>query len=140
APPWMASEEGLLHNVHRTTAMGWEVLDVGTASLFSHGQETVNQVAAVPSLHSAFVALVALFLWPRVRAPWRVLLALYPLAMAVTLMATGEHYFFDVLLGWLYAAGVMAAWGWWERRRSGSGEGGLEGLDRLDRERVDTAS
>jgi len=32
-------------------------------------------------------------------------------------MATGEHYFFDVLLGWLYAGAVMLAWGWWERRQ-----------------------
>jgi membrane-associated phospholipid phosphatase len=32
-------------------------------------------------------------------------------------MATGEHYFFDVLVGWIYAGGVMAAWAWWERRR-----------------------
>jgi hypothetical protein len=31
---------------------------------------------------------------------------------------TGEHYFFDVLLGWLYAAAVMGGWAWWERRRS----------------------
>jgi membrane-associated phospholipid phosphatase len=38
--------------------------------------------------------------------------------MALTLMATGEHYFFDVLIGWIYAGGVMAAWAWWERRRA----------------------
>ena len=38
-----------------------------TAAMFSHGQDAVNQVAAVPSLHSAFVALVAMFLWNRVR-------------------------------------------------------------------------
>jgi hypothetical protein len=31
-------------------------------------------------------------------------------------MATGEHYFFDVLLGWMYAGSVMRAWAWWERR------------------------
>jgi membrane-associated phospholipid phosphatase len=37
--------------------------------------------------------------------------------MALTLMATGEHYFFDVLLGWIYAGSVMGAWTWWERRR-----------------------
>ena len=116
-PPWMAGEEGLLSGVHRTTAKGWEVLDVGTAALFSHGQETVNLVAAVPSLHSAFCALVAIFLWPRVRPALRPLLALYPLAMGLTLMATGEHYFFDVLLGWIYAGLVVAGWGWWERRR-----------------------
>lgn len=117
APPWMAAEEGLLEGVHRTTAKGWEVLGVGTAGLFSKGQASVNLVAAVPSLHSAFCALVAFFLWSRVR-PWlRPLLLLYPLAMGVTLMATGEHYFFDVLLGWLYAGAVMAGWSWWERRR-----------------------
>jgi len=117
APPWMAGEQGLLEGVHRTTAKGWEVIDLQTAALFSHGQGAVNQVAAVPSLHSAFVALVAMFLWARVRPRWRILLAAYPLAMGLTLMATGEHYFFDVALGWAYAGAVMAAWGWWERRR-----------------------
>jgi len=118
APPWMAGERGLLEGVHRTTSNGWEVLDVGTAALFSHGQGAVNQVAAVPSLHAAFIALVALFLWGRVRRGWRLLLALYPLAMGLTLMATGEHYFFDVVLGWAYAGAVMAGWAWWERRRA----------------------
>jgi membrane-associated phospholipid phosphatase len=118
APPWMAAEAGLLHGVERSTSQGWEVIGGGTASLFSKGQETVNLVAAVPSLHSAFSALVAFFCWGRVR-PWvRPLLLLYPLAMGLTLIATGEHYFLDVLLGWLYAGGVMAAWGWWERRRA----------------------
>ena len=91
---------------------------VGTAGLFSKGQASVNLVAAVPSLHSAFTALVAMFLWGRVRPRLRPLLALYPLAMGLTLIATGEHYFFDVLLGWLYAGAVMAAWAWWERRRA----------------------
>jgi hypothetical protein len=115
-PPWMAAEMGLLEGVHRTTSEGWEVLGVGTAGLFSEGQASVNLVAAVPSLHSAVTALVAMFLWGRVGPRLRPLLALYPLAMGLTLIATGEHYFFDVLLGWLYAGAAMAAWGWWERR------------------------
>jgi hypothetical protein len=119
APPWMAGEMGLLHEVHRTTGKGWEVLGVGTASLFSEGQASVNLVAAVPSLHAALTMLVALFLWGRVRRRrLRPLLLLYPLAMAVTLMSTGEHYFFDVVLGWLYAGAVMALWTWWEWRRA----------------------
>jgi PAP2 superfamily len=119
APPWMAGEMGLIGEVHRTTGDGWKVLGVGTASLFSKGQEVSNLVAAVPSLHSAFTMLVALFLWGRVR-PWlRPLLLLYPLAMGLTLMATGEHYFFDVVLGWLYAGAVMGGWTLWERRRQG---------------------
>jgi hypothetical protein len=120
APPWMAGEMGLIGEVHRTTAEGWKVLGVGTASLFSKGQGTANLVAAVPSLHSAITTLVALFLWGRVRRKrLRPLLLLYPAAMAVTLMATGEHYFFDVALGWVYAGVVMGAWTVWERRREG---------------------
>lgn len=120
APPWMAGEMGLIGEVHRTTAKGWEVLGVGTASLFSKGQGAANMVAAVPSLHSAITTLVALFLWGRVRRKrLRPLLLLYPLAMAVALMATGEHYFFDVALGWVYAGAVMGAWTVWERRREG---------------------
>jgi PAP2 superfamily protein len=119
APPWMAGEMGYLHEVHRTTGKGWEVLGVGTASLFSEGQAGVNLVAAVPSLHSAITMLVAIFLWGRVRRRWlRPLLLLYPLAMALTLMATGEHYFFDVALGWAYAGAVTAVWSWWEWRRA----------------------
>lgn len=117
-PPWMAAEMGLLEGVHRTTSEGWAVLGTGTAGLFSEGQASVNLVAAVPSLHAAFTALVAMFLWGRVRPRLRPLLGLYPLAMGLTLIATGEHYFFDVLLGWLYAATAMLAWGRWERRRA----------------------
>jgi hypothetical protein len=118
APPWLAGEMGLIDEVHRTTTKGWEVIGVGTASLFSKGQGSSNLVAAVPSLHTALVTLVVLFAWNRVRRRWlRPLLLLYPLAMGVTLMATGEHYFFDVALGWVYAGAVMTAWSLWERRR-----------------------
>jgi membrane-associated phospholipid phosphatase len=119
APPWMASREGLLNHVDRTTGEGWKVIGVGTSVLFNEGQRAVNLVAAVPSLHSAFTMLVALFLWDRVPWRWaRPLLLLYPAAMGLTLMATGEHYFFDVLLGWVYAGGVMVGWSLWERRRA----------------------
>jgi hypothetical protein len=118
APPWLAGEMGLLDEVHRSTGKGWEVISIGTASLFSKGQAGSNPVAAVPSLHTAIVTLVALFLWGRVRRRWlRPLLLLYPLLMGLTLMATGEHFFFDIALGWAYAGAVMLAWGWWERRQ-----------------------
>jgi hypothetical protein len=117
-PPWMASQEGLLSPIMRTTGRGWEILSVGTAGLFSEGQASVNLVAAVPSLHSAFTMLVALTIWPRVRWRWaRPLLLLYPLAMGLTLMSTGEHYFFDVLLGYMYAGAVILGWNLWEARR-----------------------
>ena len=123
APPWLAGQEGLLHDVHRTTSEGWKIIGVGTSILFSEGQASVNLVAAVPSLHAAFTMLVALNLWKLI--PWRrarPLVFLYPAAMALTLMATGEHYFFDILLGWVYAGTVMVAWAAWERRRAGRAE------------------
>jgi membrane-associated phospholipid phosphatase len=117
-PPWLAAQEGVLEGVDRTTVQGWELIGGGTAGLFSKGQASVNLVAAVPSLHAAFSALVAIFLWGRLRPAVRPLLALYPLAMGLALVATGEHYVFDVLLGWMYAGAVAAAWTWWERRRA----------------------
>ena len=117
APPWLASEMGLLGPVERTTSTGWEIIGVGTAGLFSEGQAAVNLVAAVPSLHAAFTMLVALTIWPRLRRRWlRPLLLLYPLAMGLTLIACGEHYFFDIVLGWVYAGAVLAGWAAWERR------------------------
>jgi len=119
APPWLAANEGLLHDVHRTTSEGWKIIGVGTSVLFSEGQASVNLTAAVPSLHAGFTMLTVLFAWDRV--PWRrarPLLLLYPAAMALTLMATGEHYFFDIVLGWAYAGAMMLAWSWWERRRA----------------------
>ena len=70
APPWLAANEGLLHEVTRTTSEGWKIIGVGTSILFSEGQASVNLVAAVPSLHAAFTMLVALALWPRVRRRW----------------------------------------------------------------------
>jgi membrane-associated phospholipid phosphatase len=36
------------------------------------------------------------------------LLAAYPLAMAFALVYTAEHYFSDILVGWVYA--VFAFW------------------------------
>ena len=50
---------GLLHGVTRTTSDGWQVIGGRTVELFNEGQATVNLVAAVPSLHSAFTMLVA---------------------------------------------------------------------------------
>jgi membrane-associated phospholipid phosphatase len=61
--------------------------------------------------------LLLLFLWPVVRWWARAGLLAYALFMAFTLVYSAEHYVSDILLGWLYAAGVVAAVGWWRRRR-----------------------
>ena len=82
------------------------------------GIDASNPVAAVPSLHGAIALLVAAFAWPFVRRRWRPLLALYPAAMAFALVWGGDHYAFDILLGWGVVAAVMTGVGRWERRRS----------------------
>src|SRR5207253_9148070 len=88
-----------------------------------------NNVAAVPSLHAAFSLLIAMTLWPRTRKWLRPIVALYPLAMAFSLIYAGEHYFSDIVLGWIYAVAAVLAghalmW-WWARRRVVAAEGAL---------------
>ncbi len=114
--------------VQRISTRGWAPLHVKFAqALLDKGQGTVDLVAAVPSLHAAVTMLFAIFLWRR--SPWwaRILLVVYPLLMAVSLVYTAEHYVFDILLGWLLALAVHVAVGRVGRWRTGS-----ENLVRLD--------
>ena len=56
------------------------------------------------ALAAGYSMLFSWFFFKRVRRHWvKALLALYPLAMAFTLMYGGEHYFIDLLAGWLLA-------------------------------------
>ncbi len=104
APPWLASEEGLIGGITRSTNNGWHYMGLSIASqVISNGQATANDIAALPSLHAAFSALPLFMLWAKASRPTRVLLAVYPLAMAFALVSSGEHYVFDVLVGFFYA-------------------------------------
>ena len=105
APPWMASELGVLEPTTRSIGAIWGHVPIAHFNtLFERGAEYANAVAAVPSLHAAYTLLITLVLW-RVAPSWgRVLLALYPWAMAFALVYTAEHYFVDILLGWAYCA------------------------------------
>jgi len=122
APPWMAAQDHLIAPVTRIVPQVFLGLHLHSAgSLIEHGYQYANDVAAVPSLHTAFALLIAITLWPRKRKWLRPLVALYPLAMAFTLIYTGEHYFSDVALGWGYAIAAAIAGrailGWWVARR-----------------------
>jgi membrane-associated phospholipid phosphatase len=110
APPWLAAEQDRIGDVARVSGLGWEWLHLDVvARLTELGQSASNPVAAMPSLHAAAALLVALFLWSSVGRLARVLLAAYALAMAATLVYTGEHYVVDVLAGWLVAVvGTLA--------------------------------
>jgi membrane-associated phospholipid phosphatase len=122
-PPWLASQEGYLPPITRTIGYMWQHVGVyPAAALFETSNRYVNDVAAIPSLHAAYTLLVVLFFWSRVPLWARPLLLLYPLAMGFTLVYTGEHYVFDVVLGWVYAVAVYAAVMAFERRRENGRE------------------
>lgn len=111
APPWLAAERGDIGAVDRISHLGWEHLQLDVvARLTELGQAGSNPVAAMPSLHAGAALLVALFLWPSVGAVLRGVLVAYAVAMAATLVYTGEHYVVDIAAGWLVAVlGVVVA-------------------------------
>lgn len=109
APPWMAGQAGLTDPVTRVVPLVWHYLGLHSAgSIVEGGYAYANNVAAVPSLHAAFSLLVAITLWPSRKRRWlRPFVALYPVAMAFSLVFTGEHYVSDILLGWVYTVVVV---------------------------------
>lgn len=111
APPWLAAERGAIGAVDRISHVGWEAMGLDAIGrLVELGQAGSNPVAAMPSLHAGAAFLAAAFLWPSVSHLVRVLLVAYALAMALTLVHTGEHYVVDVLAGWFVATlGVATA-------------------------------
>lgn len=109
-PPWLASEQGRIGNLDRISHIGWSYLHLDwVGDLTTLGQEGSNPVAAMPSLHAGAALLVALFLWSAVSRLWRVVLLGYAVAMALTLVYTGEHYVVDIVAGWLVAAVAAVA-------------------------------
>jgi hypothetical protein len=109
APPWLASEYGQLEPTTRSIEFIWSDIPITHFNaLFEKGSQYSNPVAAVPSLHGAYTLLVALILWGLAPRWGRVLLVAYVWAMAFALVYTAEHYFVDVLLGWVYA--LIAFW------------------------------
>jgi len=120
-PPWMAAQNAQIPPVSKIIDEMWTHIGIANgAKVFSGAGHFANPVAAVPSLHSAYPMLIVLFFW-KAAGKWRPLLLLYPLAMALTLVYTGEHYVIDILLGWMYAV-VIYVYGsklldLWDRRR-----------------------
>jgi membrane-associated phospholipid phosphatase len=103
-PPWLAGEFGEIPPVDKIVPTVWDHLGVPVAAeLFETGDGLVNRVAAMPSLHAAYPAMLLLFFWADGRW-WRIGFSLYTLAMGFSLVYGGEHFVVDILLGWLYAA------------------------------------
>lgn len=119
APPWYAAREGVIEPVIRASSRGWLWLHVNHAgNLLSEGQAASNPVAAMPSLHTAFATLIALYVASRLPSRWRYLIVLYPLAMGLSLVYLGEHYVVDLVAGVVYALAVHFAINAWTKRRA----------------------
>ena len=109
-PPWLAARQGSIGSANRTIGVVWHHVPIAHfGSLFEKGQTYANNVAAMPSLHAGYSLLIVLYLWRLVPRWWRPLLALYPPAMAFSLVYTGEHYVVDCLAGWAYAVTTFMA-------------------------------
>ncbi|WP_207782093.1 phosphatase PAP2 family protein [Phytoactinopolyspora limicola] len=137
APPWYAARVGEISDeVARISTRGWWEVGLSFADVWlKDAQAESNPVAALPSLHAGFSLLVVVALWPVVGHLWGrwrlkgvsvgsvsagvlwLVLALFPLAMAFTLVYGGEHYVADVLAGWLYVVLICVIAAWWEQRR-----------------------
>ena len=103
-PPWLASLRGELPRTDRIVRAMWDHLGAHRmAAVFDRDSKVAFEVGALPSLHAAAPFLAMLFLWDQGTA-WRVPLVAYTLAMAVTLVYSADHFVFDILAGWAYAA------------------------------------
>lgn len=124
APPWFAGQH-LVHtgHIYRRAAHGAVYLP-GVQNLFNvfvshwyngfNGQLTigflhghVDQIAAMPSEHAAFPMLFFLFLRRQYGRP-AYLLLLYLAALTFSVLYLGQHYFIDVIMGFLYAGVAYA--------------------------------
>jgi membrane-associated phospholipid phosphatase len=105
APPWLAGQTGALPHVFRIAE---DVYAGASAEAydFAYAVAGTNAVAAMPSLHQAIAALMALAAM-RVHPVAAALGWTYAVTMGVALVYTGEHYVVDLL------AGVALAWGAW---------------------------
>ena len=126
APPWMAAggknrsgyEFDALPPLRRPTGNGWRHIGLdGFVEAWDVGRDWANEVAAMPSLHSAYALFVVVFFWPRIQPIWvRWALLSYPLTMAVALMYFGEHYLADALGGWAIVGISFLIWNRIERQ------------------------
>jgi len=109
APPRLA-DPGIQDTLWRLSH-----IDIGSKTTSSYS----NPVAAVPSLHAGWAVGVGIGIWRYVKNPAvRAVGALYPMAVILTIVVTGNHFIFDAVAGVLVMAiGFMVSHTFVERRR-----------------------
>jgi hypothetical protein len=110
APPWMASEMGLIEPTSRVLIHTLSTFSATQPFALAYQEFSPNPVAAMPSLHAAapmLLTLIAISICGRKALP----LLAYPVLGGVFWVYLGEHYFIDVLAGWLYGTvAFVAVW------------------------------
>ena len=77
-----------------------------------------NHFAAIPSMHVGWALLAGLAAYMAIRAPrWRWLALAMPVAMAISVMSTANHYLLDWVIGCLIAVAAFAGALAWQKRR-----------------------
>jgi hypothetical protein len=119
APPWLASQQGYLPQVHEQVSVVLSAFPQRFHLPTVYQLFDPNQVAAIPSLHAAYPLLILLFAW-RFFGLRALLLAPYVVGVWLAVIYMGEHYVFDVAVGALYsvAAFLVTEFGLPRLRRS----------------------
>ena len=116
-PPWLASNHETVDLVYRGLPRGWDAVKGSFIhDLFSFGEDRANPIAAMPSLHAAYPALVLLFFGPRGSRLRKAVLVGYTVLMAVTIVITGQHWVIDIFAGWFVAWLAHTLMTRWETR------------------------
>ncbi len=102
APPWLAAQNHYIQPIVRVSGEVWQNLGIHNFPSF-YNHISPNPVAAIPSLHAAWATLLLIFVYKLYGRRWAALSALYPIAIFFGTIYDGEHYFFDVLVGIIYA-------------------------------------
>lgn len=110
APPWMAARDGLLTEpLHWISSDIWGALGMQSSVQLVYEHISADPVAAVPSLHSIYPIIEAVFIvmafgWKK--AGW---MLLYPLTIFFVVVYLGEHYVFDVIVSIIYSVIALVA-------------------------------
>jgi hypothetical protein len=138
APPWLAAQQGFIPSLYTISADVWRALGVKDFPSV-YAKFSPNPVAAVPSLHSAYPLLVALFVRKVFGRRWAGVAFLYPVMVWFGVVYMGEHYVFDVFAGILYAviaySLVSNLFARWELHRRGYSVGAARHVDAVVAER-----
>jgi len=110
APPWMASDVGLIAPINRVMITTLSTLGATQPFAVAYQEFSPNPVAALPSLHSALPMLLTMIVISVVGRKALPLLV-YPVIGGFMWVYLGEHYLIDVFAGWLYAvAAFVLVW------------------------------